>query len=123
MANEEHVKILKQGVEAWNEWREEQPDVRVNLLGAFLLRANLFRANLSEANLFRADLFGADLSEANLSRAILIKADLSEADLSGAILLSANLRGVNLYAAKNLTQEQIESAITDEDTKLPDDLK
>lgn len=31
MANEGHVKILKQGVEAWNLWRRENPDVRPNL--------------------------------------------------------------------------------------------
>jgi len=31
MANEEHVKILKQGVEAWNRWREEQPEIRPDL--------------------------------------------------------------------------------------------
>jgi hypothetical protein len=27
MANEEHFKILKQGVEAWNEWREKNPKI------------------------------------------------------------------------------------------------
>lgn len=25
MANEEHLKIIKQGVEVWNRWREENP--------------------------------------------------------------------------------------------------
>lgn len=33
MANEEHLKILKQGVEAWNQWRRKTPDVRTNLSG------------------------------------------------------------------------------------------
>jgi len=31
MANEEHLKILKQGVEAWNKWREENPDIEPDL--------------------------------------------------------------------------------------------
>ncbi len=33
MANEKHLKILKQGVEAWNQWRRKTPDVRTNLSG------------------------------------------------------------------------------------------
>lgn len=27
MANPEHVEILKQGVDVWNRWREENPEV------------------------------------------------------------------------------------------------
>jgi hypothetical protein len=27
MANEEHLGILKQGVEVWNQWREENPTI------------------------------------------------------------------------------------------------
>ena len=27
MANEEQLSILKQGVDVWNKWREENPDV------------------------------------------------------------------------------------------------
>lgn len=27
MSNPEHLEILKQGVEKWNEWRKENPDV------------------------------------------------------------------------------------------------
>jgi hypothetical protein len=69
MANEEHLAILKQGVEAWNQWRKENPDMRPDLRGA---------------NLSGALLSGADLNEATLSEAILLMADLSEANLSGA---------------------------------------
>ena len=31
MANPEHLAILNQGVEKWNEWREERPDVEPSL--------------------------------------------------------------------------------------------
>jgi hypothetical protein len=27
MADDEHVAILKRGVDAWNEWRRENPDI------------------------------------------------------------------------------------------------
>ena len=47
MANEEHLKILKQGVEQWNKWRLE------NAIKPDLSGANLSGANLSGANLQR----------------------------------------------------------------------
>jgi hypothetical protein len=39
MANDEHVALLKQGVTAWNEWREENPYIDPNLGGAGLINA------------------------------------------------------------------------------------
>ena len=36
MANDEHVALLKQGVAAWNAWRDENPDIRPDLSGADL---------------------------------------------------------------------------------------
>ncbi len=44
MANQEHLDILKQGVETWNRWRQEHPEIR-----ASLHEADLRYANLSEA--------------------------------------------------------------------------
>jgi hypothetical protein len=61
MANKEHLAILRQGVEAWNRWREKNPTIRPDLSVA-----DLIRANLSGANLMGADLSVADLSGANL---------------------------------------------------------
>lgn len=63
MADEEHVALLKQGVDAWNAWRDENPDVSPDLS-----RTDLARANLRKANLVRAKLYGSDLARANLSR-------------------------------------------------------
>ena len=57
MANQEHLDILKQGVEAWNEWRESNPKITTrDLSGADLIEANLSGANLIGANLIEANL-------------------------------------------------------------------
>jgi hypothetical protein len=76
MANKEHLEILKQGVDVWNKWRKDNPDVVPDLSGATLIGANLSRYNLSGVNLRGANLIDADL----------IDADLTFADLRGAIL-------------------------------------
>jgi hypothetical protein len=39
MANDEHVALLKQGVAAWNAWREEDANIRPDLRGANLTNA------------------------------------------------------------------------------------
>jgi hypothetical protein len=69
MANKGHLKKLKQGVKAWNEWRAAKPDLAPDLREADLDLANLTEAHLREANLGAAYLTAADLSRADLSRA------------------------------------------------------
>ena len=116
MANEEHLNILKQGVKTWNQWREENPDIRpdlreADLNGVDLRRADLYQANLSQANLSRANLYEATLERgnlkwarlaeaslrgANLRRANIVRAYMPIADLTGADLSEANLREANL---------------------------
>jgi len=101
LADPEHLAKLKEGVEPWNQWRKEQPDVQpdlseANLFRAVLRRADLRGANLDGANLREANLDGADLSEAHLSAANLNWADLYEANLHAADLHAANLLGASL---------------------------
>jgi len=125
MANPEHLEILKQGVEKWNEWRKRNPDVIPDLKEADLVmailceidlkRVNLSDADLSFADLSKADLRGAnlsdaDLSGANLSNANLIGADLTGADLSSAILSDADLGGADLTGA-NLSDADFSRAV------------
>src|SRR2546429_9894236 len=31
MANQEHLDLLKQGVDVWNKWREEHPEIKPDL--------------------------------------------------------------------------------------------
>jgi uncharacterized protein YjbI with pentapeptide repeats len=94
MANQEQLDILKQGVEAWNQWREESPGVHIDLS-----KANLKSADLHSADLFGADLCGADLSGAFLCGANLISANLKSARLVGANLMDALLSGSTLSGA------------------------
>jgi hypothetical protein len=62
MANREHLKILKQGIEAWNKWRAENIRIIPDLSGAGLSFANLRGADLKGAFLGNADLCDAELS-------------------------------------------------------------
>ena len=39
MADNDHVALLKQGMEAWNKWREENPGIKPDLGGANLTEA------------------------------------------------------------------------------------
>ena len=96
MANKKQLTILNQdGVEAWNKWREKNPDIEIDLSDA-----NLSDVDLSGADLSVADLSGANLSEANLREAIFSDANLSDANLSDADLSGADLIRVNLSDAK-----------------------
>jgi uncharacterized protein YjbI with pentapeptide repeats len=100
MPNDEHVALLKKNVAAWNEWRDENPDIRPDLNRADLLRADLRgEANLCGADLRKAVLLGADLIKANLREADLRGADLTAAYLGQANLQKADLRGANLSQA------------------------
>jgi len=143
MANEKHLDLIKQGVEVWNQWRQENPEEKpdlsksnlrgadlrgVNLFRAVLLKTNLSRAALSKANLreadlsaanlngttlFRADLFRTNFSGAVLTRAVLSGADLREAILREAILYRAGLIGTNLSGA-NITGTYLFGTVCDD---------
>jgi uncharacterized protein YjbI with pentapeptide repeats len=69
MANDEHVALLKKGVDAWNAWRDDNPDIWPDLTNARLEQANLRGADLRKANLTKANLAEANLRETKLSHA------------------------------------------------------
>lgn len=103
MANPEHLSKLKEGAEAWNQWREKNPQFpdlrRADLHGADLRGADLREANLREADLSKADLRGTNFSGADLRDADLPEANLRWANLTWADAFGANLRGANLSEA------------------------
>lgn len=104
MAKPEHLEILKRGVDVWNKWRGENPNLLPDLT-----EANLYGKNLGDIDFFHTDLSKADLrgtylgsathSAANLMEAKLWGAHLSKANLAGAQLIGAELRNANLEAA------------------------
>lgn len=137
MANQEHLDILKQGVDVWNKWRESHPTIKpnlseaflereelnkINLEGANLTRAKLIHARLKQANLQHAELMGAEMERAylryakligaNLTEARLSKATISKADLTCATLRNANLYGAHLRKA-NLYRANLNGATLD----------
>jgi len=111
VANQEHLDLLKQGVETWNRWqaehldrwRAEHPDIPdlsgADLSFADLSFANLSKADLSGASMHRADLSGAKLMFANFRQAILWEANLREAHLGGVSLLEVDFNKANLFGA------------------------
>jgi len=115
MPNTEHEALLKKGVDAWNDWRRSNPEVRPDLRGVKLLNVvsvgdppsgfamrgtDLSGFNLSNADLSDACLVLADLEHADLRQARLDETDLTEANLSGAKLAEACLGGAKLTRAR-----------------------
>jgi hypothetical protein len=99
MANQEQLNILKQGVEAWNRWREKNPEVKPDFAEAELQDASLREANFVEADLSGVYLGGADLQNADLCKANLRHANFEGSNLSNAKLRRANFDRVNLEEA------------------------
>ena len=99
----------------------------INFSFTRLRQASLRFATLTGANFEMADLSEADLSDARLEGANLSGADLSEAlleraNFAGARLGGANLSAANLADARNLSQAQIDEALGDALTVLPEHL-
>jgi Pentapeptide repeats (8 copies) len=87
----------------------------VDFSKAILIRSNLSGSILTCAYLNGANLSNAILSHADLRGAKLIDTDLSDTDLSRTLLL-----GADLSTSKNLNNDRLKVAITNEHTKLPD---
>jgi hypothetical protein len=59
--DEEQLKILRQGVVAWNKWRSSNPNVEVNLSRADLSGAHLIDTELCGATLTGSSVYGASV--------------------------------------------------------------
>ena len=123
MASPKQLVVLEQGLEAWNQWRLENPDENIDLSGEDLRSMDIGLMNavrradtrglvpenaswifiLNEIvgyDVLPLNLRGADLRGATLDEMDLQKADCRGADFSGASLRDAKLGHANLSASR-----------------------
>ncbi|NIP30954.1 MAG: hypothetical protein GTN99_06435 [Candidatus Dadabacteria bacterium] len=150
MSNENHLELLKMGVEQWNEWREQNPEVipdfswanlpgmdfknynfenanlklafckNCDFSGANLKNSNLYGANLEHANCTGSDFQGANLEGALFKDAVLVDANLSQCNFRLANMEGSDLRGADLTGCKKLKADQLSRASTLYRAKLSD---
>jgi len=99
MADKDQMAILNQGVEAWNKWRQENPDEILDLRDAELENMNLENVNLAEADLEKANFSFANFKNANLAFSNLENANFSFANFEGANFTAADLENAHLEDA------------------------
>jgi len=108
VANPEHLAKLKEGVGAWNEWRqlaggylkcELQLAPPIGTLGDAVARGE-FDTDLRTANLENANLRGAYLERSNFSMVNLAGVDLRSANLGHADLGDADFSGADVRTAE-----------------------
>ena len=109
----------KQGVDVWNKWREEHPEIQPDLSGAKLREVdlslsrefvrttdlsytNLIGADLTRARMYKTDLRHANLGHANIRGVSFKSVYLNGADLSYAIVAETSLEDIDLSGVKGL---------------------
>lgn len=120
MAEPEFLHIIEQGIDQWNHWRKENPDIVIDLRSADLSGTDLSFIDFVDVDLTGADLSGSNLRQANLSTANLNNANLNgsflgEVDLSGANLFSASLHGSYLRGAYMFGADLSEADLSEAD--------
>ncbi|MDJ0903341.1 MAG: pentapeptide repeat-containing protein [Xenococcus sp. MO_188.B8] len=95
MANPEHLAKLNERVEAWNQWRRENHDIKIDFKHASFERLKLSHINLFDANLTNVNFTNADLEFAYLKNANLTGANFTDGSLRCAQLVNANLTGAD----------------------------
>ena len=109
MADNDQIAILSQGAEVWKKWREENPDVFIDLKSAKLMHLDLENVNLAKADLRNANLSFTNFKNANLAFSNLENAIFSFANFEGANFSAANLQNAYLEDA-NLTGAKLSGA-------------
>ncbi len=113
MANPEHVKKLKEGREAWNEWRRKSggdPDLSdVYLVGESLAYYDLEGADFSAAKLLGIDFSSSRCGEASFDRAAIVETIFNYAELNRATFRSASV-GLSTFVSCDLDETDFTDA-------------
>src|SRR2546423_761535 len=100
MANQEHRKILGRGIDYWNQWRAENPDVEPDLSGITFSAEILVGANFSNTNFLEATIVSSEAALVDFSGAFLKDVNFSETALQQTSLKKAILTWTNFSHAK-----------------------
>jgi uncharacterized protein YjbI with pentapeptide repeats len=111
MGKFDHFAKLEEGVQVWNQWREDNPHEDeldfseaefegTSLEGANLSSMNFTNAHIGWSYLNKVRFNGSDLSGADLSESILTHANFGGANLKRANLSKADLRNTNFKYAR-----------------------
>lgn len=84
----------------WNKYRQENPNILINLSETKLARMQLKEFNLSNINFEGCDMCNAKLQKANLNGANLTNVNLSNANIKGADLRNTNKTNTNFQMVK-----------------------
>lgn len=123
MANEKHIELLKQGVKAWNKWREQNPEIRPDLSESDLSSVNLQGINFARTDLEFSTLIATNLVQAELTRADFSRADLQQVNFSGAALIETKLNGANLRNANFESAHLFDTVFSDTDLTFAKNLE
>jgi hypothetical protein len=119
----ENAKLpLKESTEPTSEPSERAKQPRADIQAVLDVLGRRQEERVSEEYSVWLDLRETNLKGANLTRANLTRANLMGANLTEAKLWEADLRGAKLWNARALTQEQVEEAVGDTTTHLPEGL-
>jgi uncharacterized protein YjbI with pentapeptide repeats len=87
MAAEEQLKIIRQAIAPWNEWRVKNPDVlrpdlsQANLTGALLIQTDLRNASLAESRIYGASVWDIKADGQTKQQDLVITPYSEEADI------------------------------------------